>query len=179
MKRTREERGKEHQQGSYNTDHETTSDWVNYIICHHTNDGNDASQVYSGVTNNLARRLKQHRTNRGALRTRNWTSLCIVAIIRQSRGSLLRPSKTFALSLERKLKQTLVPGGGVEGRIKAIIKLLQSGFHSKALGRHITGQELRENLFISTSLSRPEILQITSADQEIFKNWVFDSTLNP
>lgn len=145
---------------------EENEDWVNYIIT-------DGTNVYSGVTNNLARRLKQHKTQRGSLRTRKWAALTIVATIRGT-------PKTLALALERKLKQTIVRGGGICGRIKAIIKLTQdpAGFQSKALG-HVSHSDL-QRLTIATPMSQSQVLRLIDQDAYApsdlsLHNWTFET----
>ena len=66
--------------------------------------------------------------------------------------------RSMALALERRLKQTLISNGGLAGRLKALVKLLQQQtFVSRSIS--IPRQQLKQ-FRIRTSLSREHIARL-------------------
>ena len=118
-------------------------------------------RVYSGATNNVDRSVRQHNQRRagGSHTVRGWgTNARLVLLI----GPFAR---TEALSLERRLKNTLIREGGIQGRLKALIRLLQApdGLQSKSV--HLTTGVLRE-IPVYTPLSRQHVARLVGVSSD-------------
>lgn len=135
-------------------------DWFCYTVA--TRCGQP--RVYSGASNNVERRIQQHNQRRagGSHTVRGWgtNNARLVLLI----GPLAR---TEALSLERRLKNTLIRGGGIQGRLKALIHLLQApdGVQSKSV--HLTTGVLRK-IPVHTPLSRQQVARLVGVSSDAF-----------
>ncbi len=125
--------------------------WYCYIL--ETKSG--PHRVYTGATNNLYRRLRQHNAEQagGARHTRLWGPDNAKLAI------LLGPmTQTAALAIERRLKQKITRGGGLRGRLKAVVQLLrQHTFRSRSVT--IPHSELKQ-MTIRTAASDQDIAKL-------------------
>jgi predicted GIY-YIG superfamily endonuclease len=93
------------------------SDWYCYVVMRKRG----IPSIYSGATSDLHRRLEQHNGRRvgGSRDTKMWGIDNAKLMIKW--GPFNRQQ---ALSVERRLKNTIIPGGGLRGRLRAIVRLL-------------------------------------------------------
>jgi predicted GIY-YIG superfamily endonuclease len=94
-----------------------SNDWYCYVVMRKRG----IPSTYSGATCDLPRRLEQHNGQRagGSRDTRMWGIDNAKLVIKW--GPFERSQ---ALSVERRLKNTIIPGGGLRGRLRAIVRLL-------------------------------------------------------
>ena len=142
--------------------------WYCYTVTRCSGEEN----VYSGATNNVRRRLRQHNNQLkgSSAYCKRWgrNNAKLLLLI----GPL---GKTTALSIERYLKNQI--GSGIRGRCRALMKLLQlpGGYTAKSVG--LTVSELRL-LPAQCSLSRPQFMQHTDTTGEkldAYKHISFDA----
>lgn len=115
--------------------------------------------VYSGSTNNLARRMREHNgaPNKARYTKRFGHNNAKLAI---KIGPL---PKMAAKSIENRMKRYIYVGGGITGRCRALAKLLSLPAYVTRTVR-LTGDELR-HIKVETSLTRNEFEAITGMDQ--------------
>ncbi len=126
--------------------------WYNYVF--QTRHGHH--RIYSGATNNIHRRIKQHNHNLAGgshtTKTLGPDNAMIVVLIGPT-------SRTMALAFEWRLKRTNVRGGGLAGRLRAIVKTLRrTAFRTTSV--QLQREDLRR-LRISTAMSDEEVANIT------------------
>ena len=120
-------------------------------------------RVYSGATNNVDRRVRlQHNQRRagGSHTVRGWgpNNARLLLLI----GPLARAQ---ALSLERRLKNTLIRGGGIQGRLKALVRVLEApeGLRSKSV--QLTVDALHD-IPVHTPLSREQVAGLVGINSD-------------
>lgn len=150
-------------------DRHDRQDWFCYFLT--TRHG--PPDIYSGSTNNLERRMRQHngKLAGGALRTKRWgmNNAKLVIVM----GPMHRH---VALAIERKLK-TNVTTGKIAGRLKAIARMLSApdGFVSPSA--QLTLVQLRQ-IQIRTVFTREEVegaTQLTSTQLDQTAQWAFNN----
>jgi predicted GIY-YIG superfamily endonuclease len=130
--------------------------------------------VYSGATNNLTRRMRQHNNEirGGSLFCKRWGigNARLVLLI----GPIPR---NVALSIERYLKKSISAGGGIHGRCRAVAKLLAANEYITKSAR-LTGDELGL-LRVRTTLSKAQFLNQSGLDPNLLgSRFQFDAQLS-
>jgi hypothetical protein len=72
--------------------------------------------------------------------------------------------RTTALSIEHRMKRAVFRGGGLNGRIKALTKLLSSSQHRTA-SVSLTQSDLQQ-IAVRLAVSREQFQRITAVDDE-------------
>ncbi len=130
-------------------------EWFCYVVVTKTS----PVSVYSGASNTPFKRLQEHNgelPNRGTFTRRFGANNVALALLV---GPMPRAA---ALSIERRLKNTIIKGGGLRGRCRALVRLLSlPGYITKTT--RLSVDELRA-LRVQTSLSREQFVAYTHGD---------------